>query len=343
MACLSIVSCFTKNYAYAIRSQLAQIQKNLAVFSPCEKTYYIYVTDVPHPDLEAFGKELMPDVEFINVIGDFKEHTNYKADAQKTIARMMAAGFNKATSLRIDFVWVVESDILPQPNNLRSLWGALHFDDYYSISFSPYVSQGMGGLLGGYGTLRNQILPDVFEDEREIPEELAAKVKEHKEKLEPGKQPAKEWVEEMQRLEGEIKNCKPKGNVFELQSKTFRRRGWGNHAMPQSSKGMIWEVDWIGTGNVLMDRKALHSADFIGYERAGGTQDLFLCYWKWKPLGLKIACVPHSPCHHVVRQPFKEGETVVSPYTVIVTYHEEEGEAKGHIRHKFEPFFDFVQ
>ena len=343
MDTLAITSIFTKSYAYAVRSQLSQIQKNLAAFNPFEKVFYIYVTDEARPDLAEYGKELMPAVEFINLVGDYKEAQNYKPDAQKMIARMMAAAFNKAVALGVDYVWNVESDVLPQFNNLRSLYGTLAFDDgYYSIAFCPYISQGKGGLLGGFGDHNHWILPDVYEDEREIPAELIKELKEHREKQPKDKKPSDEWIKEMQRIEEEVKKCPPNGNIFARQSKGFRRRGWGQDAMPQSARGMIWEVDWIGTGNVLLNKKALHATDFIGYERAGGTQDLFLCFRKWKASGLRIACIPHSPCHHVTRHEFKEGDKVISPYTTIVLYHEEvDPNCKGHLRHREEPFYEF--
>jgi len=340
---LAITCPFTKSYGYAIRSQLAQIQKNLAAFNPFERVVYIYVTDEPNPNVAEFGRDLMPDVEFINLVGDYRETTNYKPDAQVMIARMMSKAFNKAISLNADYVWNIESDILPRHNNLRSLYGALTFDDYYSVAFSPYISQGMGGLLGGFGDYNRQILPDTYEDERILPEELSTALKEHREKQPKDKAPDETWIAEMKRLDDESNKCPPIGNVFAKQAKGFRRRGWGQEAMPQSSRGMIWQVDWIGTGNVLLDKKALHAADFIGYERGGGTQDLHLCFWKWKANGLRIACVPHSPCHHVVRHEFKDGDKVISPYTTIVTYHEEtDANCKGHIRHRLEPFVEIT-
>lgn len=340
---LAITSIYTKSYAYAVRSQLAQIQKNLALCPGYSEVCYIFVTDEPRPDLETFGRSLLPDVEFINVVNEtYRESQNYQGDAQRTISRMMAAAWNKALSWGADFVWNVESDVLPMPNNLRSLKSVLEFDGgYYANAFSPYVSQGGGGLLGGYGTLQRQILPDVYEDEREVPEELAQKLKEHREKA---PSPASEWFDTMRELEKQLEACPPKGNIFELQSKGFRRRGWGNNAMPQAGRGMVWECDWTGTGNNLLTREAVALADFIGYERGAGTQDLHLIFRKWKPGGLRSACVSHSPCHHVIRKPFLDDEgKELSPYTIVVVSHEEsDPETIGHVRHHFEPFFDFT-
>jgi hypothetical protein len=95
-------------------------------------------------------------------------------------------------------------------------------------------------------------------------------------------------------------------------------------AYPGIGKGAIVPSDWCGLGCTLLSAKALALAEFSGYD-GRGTQDLFLCWHRWHPAGLRIACVPHCVADHVKRD--KDGKIVH-----YRAYHETEGEYRGHLR-----------
>ena len=154
----------------------------------------------------------------------------------------------------------------------------LAFDDgYYGVATCPYPSQGGGGFLFGRGTPQKQIADDVTEDERTLPKELQGELKKHRANLITGEKPPADWIREMQRLEEEVKKCPPEGNVFELNAKGWKKRGWGEMAYPAIGKGSIVPTDWVGMGNTLIGSKALQLADFAGYD-GKGTEDLFLLW-----------------------------------------------------------------
>jgi hypothetical protein len=78
-----------------------------------------------------------------------------------------------------------------------------------------------------------------------------------------------------------------------------------------------------------MSKRALALADFCG-DDGGGTQDLFLCWQRWHPAGLRIACVPHVVCDHIKR----EGEQIVH----YLGYHEQHPDQRGHLRVRRQDF-----
>jgi hypothetical protein len=259
-------------------------------------------------------------------------HTNYKEDAQLAIAQMRTAAFCTARTLGADFVWSLDSDVLPPANGLKCMLQMLAFDDgYYGVATCPYPSQGGGGFLFGRGTIYKQIADDVTEDERTLPPELMQELKEHRAK-QPKDKPDEAWIKEMQRLEEEVKKCPPKGNVFELNSKGWKKRGWGEMAYPAIGKGSIVPTDWVGMGNTLLGSKALQLTDFSGYD-GKGTEDLFLVWRCWYPNGIRCVALPHCLSHHVIRDREKGG------YTLCFAYHETEGETAGHIRLRHLPWY----
>lgn len=290
-----------------------------------------------------------------NLVDGFK---NYKKEAQLLIAQSRTAAFAEALALDVDYCWSLDSDVLPHANNLKSLLDSINFDNnYYSVATCTYPSQGGGGMLGGRGTPHEQILPDFTPDERELPKEMEARMAElkklilaHEKNLndlrdanatndEKGKK-ASEIVEKLQAFHKELQEhneeCKkfpPKGNVWALNAKGWKKRGWLEHAYPAIGKGAVVPSDWCGFGNTLMNREALAYADFIGYE-GGGTEDLHVVWAKWNKAGLRINALPHSPCDHVIRNPGNPGR-----YCLIQTTHETEGECVGHIRHRSLPWY----
>jgi len=106
-------------------------------------------------------------------------------------------------------------------------------------------------------------------------------------------------------------------------------------AYPGIGRGAILPTDWVGLGCTLMSRAALALANFEGYALKG-TQDLFLCWERWHPAGLRLAVVPHILCHHVKRDRNKPDELIFWR-----AYHETAGEFIGHPRVRREPFHDF--
>jgi hypothetical protein len=261
-------------------------------------------------------------------------HTNYKEEAQLTIATMRTAAFTKARALGVEYVWSLDSDVLPPVNGLKCMLQMLAFDDnYYGVATCPYPSQGGGGFLFGRGTIQRQIAEDVSEDERTLPPELVAALADHRAKQ--PQPPDEAWITEMRRLEEEVKKCPPKGNVFELNAKGWRKRGWGEMAYPAIGKGSVVPTDWCGFGNTLMSKKALNLATFTGYE-GKGTEDLWICWQCWYPHGIQIVALPHCLSHHVVRNKQKPGA-----YTLCYAYHETEGECVGHIRLRHIPWQEF--
>lgn len=331
---LTICIIATKSYQYALTAQARAIQANLASFDGLATL--ILVTDQTPVDgiLEHYRAILGESVYHIPLpVTD--GHTNYKEAAQLTIAQMRQAAFCKARELKADAVWSLDSDVIPPANALRCMLQAIAFDDgYYGVSASPYPSQGGGGFLFGRGTIYRQIAEDIYEDERELTPELEQALKEHREQQPKDRQPDAVWIEKMKDLEEQVKQCKPKGNVYALNAVKWRKRGWGDNAYPAIGKGSIVPSDWCGMGNTLLGAKALEYSDFTGYE-GKGTEDLFLCWRCWYPNGIKIAALPHCLSHHVIRNKASGG------YTLCYAYHETEGECVGHIRMKQMPWYSF--
>lgn len=270
---------------------------------------------------------------------------NYKENAQLLIAQMRTAAFCAARALKADYLWSLDSDVLPTHNSLKCMLWSLQFDDgFYSIATCTYPSQGGGGFLGGRGNYHAAILPDQYEDERVIPEEFkkeldenrAALTKAHEEKKE---EVIKELSEKANKMHEKIKEFPPKDNVFGLQSesiksgKGFRKRGWIDHAYPALGLGAMAPSDWCGFGCTLMNKKALVLANFDGYD-GKGTEDLYICWHRWNPAGLRINVLLHCPCDHVIRNPGKEGQ-----FVHLQCYHEPEGESIGHLRLRRRPFY----
>jgi len=268
-------------------------------------------------------------------------HECYKDDAQLIIARLQQKAFSVSREIGADFFWSVESDVLVPPSSLKVLKQSLEFDDgYYGIAMVTYPN---GQFLGGRGTPRNQICEDATEDEREITAELKKSIeKRKKEMLELEKQkknPSEEQLKEWQNLSDELKKCPPKGNIFELQSKGWKKRGWMDSAYPAIGRGAILPTDWVGLGCTLLNKKALSLATFEGYELKG-TQDLFLCWSKWHPAGIKMCVIPHIVCHHVKRKVGKDGIRT-DEIEIHEAYHELDGECEGHLRWRPRKYINF--
>jgi len=281
----------------------------------------------------AYAKEVCPEAHI--EITKFKEgDVKYKEQSQLLIADLQQRGFRKAIELGADLCWTVESDILVPYNALSVSLDMLEFDDgYYDVTFVTYPSHSGAMFLGGNGTPNNPIAEDFLPEERQIPEELQAKFDALKKYLDEGKGTPKtieKKTKDFHQVIESMKNCPPKGNVFELNAKQWRRRGWFDNAHPGIGRGAVLETDWTGLGCNLLSRKALSLASFDGYD-GKGTQDLFLNWRRWKANDLRFCVISHCICEHVIT---KEDGT----HWVALAHHEPQGECKGHLRVQLVPY-----
>ena len=265
----------------------------------------------------------------------------YKDEAQLIIARLQQAAFARAREVGAGECWSVESDVLVPPNALKVLRQALAFDDgYYSIGMVTYPN---GQFLGGRGTQQHPIAEDYKADERQIPDELQKEIDERQKRLKEltkqRKQPSEKEMAAWAELDKRIRECPPKGNIFELQAKGWRRRGWMESAYPAIGRGAILPTDWVGLGCTLLNARALSLATFEGYDLKG-TQDLFLCWNRWHQHGLRMCVVPHVVCSHVKRRVDKEGNRT-DEIEVHEAFHELEGEYAGHLRWRPKKYHNF--
>lgn len=263
---------------------------------------------------------------------------HYKKDRQILIATLQSVGFDRARNWGCDLLWSVEADVLVPHNALSVSLDMLKFDSgYYDVAFVTYPSQGGGSFLGGYGSYTNPIAEDFLPEERIIPSKLKILLDSCEERLKDkdiSRESLEKEHERMRRIHERIKKCPPSGNVFELNAKQWRRRGWLDNSHVGTGRGAVIETDWTGLGCTLMSYKATSLAHFDGYD-GGGTQDLYLNWRKWHPEGLRFCCITHTVCDHVVRDE-KEG------LVVLKSYHETEGETKGHLRYRRTPFHKFI-
>lgn len=265
---------------------------------------------------------------------------NYKVPAQLLIAQMRTRAVMEAVSIDADLCWSLDSDVLPPVNSFRCMLDMLQFDrGYYQVSFCPYPSQGGGSFLGGRGDVASPILPDVYEDEKTVPEALIEKRAAMREVLNdtsnrPSHAEARKLIDEMNELEKEIRAIPSEGNVFHNNAKAWRRRGWFDNAYPAIGKGAVVPTDWTGMGCLLMSKQALACCDWLGYD-GRGTEDLFVNYHRWAAAGIKICAIPHCPCDHVIRHPNHKDQ-----YVHIMSYHEAQGECEGHLRQRALPWYD---
>lgn len=253
-----------------------------------------------------------------------EEGKKYKEQRQMMIARLQTAGFEAARQSGAEMIWSVESDVLPPYNALTVSLQMLEFDDgYYDVAFVTYPSHGGGSFLGGYGDYQHPIAEDYLPEERQVPWKLERALAACEKRMADPARRAREQPR-MERLRERLKACPPKGNVFELNAKGWRRRGWLSNSHPGIGRGAVIETDWTGLGCTLMSAKAARLAHFDGYE-GKGTQDLYLNWHRWKPAGLRFCCITHTVCEHVVRD--AEGKLVH-----YFAHHEQVGEMRGHLR-----------
>lgn len=254
----------------------------------------------------------------------------YKISEQLIIAKLHGEMFAAAREHNADQCWTVEADVLVRPDSLRLMEWALQMPQpdgtpYYDIAICTYPN---GLFIGGHGDQQHSIAEDFLPHERNLTSELKKKwIKLKKEEIEwqkKKKQPDEEWQKSARELHEEIKKCNPNGNIWQLNAKHgWRRRGWMDFAYPGIGIGALVPTDWVGQGCNLLSKKAISLSSFEGYD-GQGTQDLFLCWKKYHPSGLRMACITHSPCDHVKRQ----GDKIIH----YQAFHEQQGETRGHLR-----------
>ncbi|GDX11271.1 hypothetical protein LBMAG57_30430 [Verrucomicrobiota bacterium] len=336
---LAITICATRDYLYAMPELAVRIQANLAYTTRKFSAIHLILSGDESPELEAIARK------FSSIGRGVEIHTetqtlppsakNYDKPAQMMIAAMRTRAFTAARGLGADACWSLDSDVLPPENALECMMGMLEFDrGYYGVAACPYPSQGGGDFLGGRGTPQRPILPDVFEEERVIPKRMSLVLSARRERVEKSAESEreKEW-KKLSRLEKRLEKMPPKGNIFErlAQAKEWKRRGWLSSAYPAIGLGAVVPSDWCGMGCTLMGHRALASALLEGY-RGEGTEDLYIVWRHWFPKGIRIACITHAPCDHVIRERMPDGTQDITRLRHIQAFHEGSGECVGHLR-----------
>lgn len=328
---LSISICATASYLHVWKTVIRRI---VAASLHRDDVHIVYVSDETDECKKAFAllekecpaewsKEHRP-----LALDNTGEH--YKLNQQILIAKMHGEGFTAARMAGAKQCWTVEADVLVPPDSLRMMEWALQMPQadgspYYDVAMCTYSN---GLFIGGRGDPTHPIAEDFKPEERVLTDEIKGRYEAHKveEKawIEQKKIPDEEWQKKAQALAEDIKKCPPMGNVWEMNAKFgWRLRGWMDFAYPGIGRGAIVPGDWVGEGCNLLSEKALAVANFEGYD-GRGTQDLFLCWRRYHPNNLRMACITHTICDHVKKQ----GNKIIH-YQAL---HEQMGESKGHLR-----------
>ena len=331
----------TKRYGYALPNFGRRLASALSYSK--KSGFFLFVGD-ESKEIEQMANDyvaqVLPanwDFKLIQLPVNDSGLQNYKEDAQLLIAQMQSSAMTEARKVGANYFWSLESDVLVPYNALNVSLDVLAFDNgYYDIAMCTYPSQGGGSFLGGRGSYQRQIGEDFEEDERVVPKELIKRKKDHL-KL---KERNEEWIEEIKKIDEEIKKCPPKGNVYTLNGKEWKPRGWMEYAYPAIGKGAILPTDWVGMGCTMLTEKALAMAHFDGYE-GKGTQDLYLGWNRWKPHGLNMCVTTHAICDHVIRVRGEAEEQSYENFQIANAYHEPEGLHQGHLRQRHTPHYTF--
>ena len=336
---LAIATYATKSYFYCWPQFLRRIA---AAASHHAEAHFVLATDQSDEAKQAVeaAKVELPEGWRIQAVqlpldDGGPEGKDYKEPAQMRIAALQGAAFAAARKIRATALWSVEADNLVPPDALRVAEWALQMptedgSPFYHVAAVTYSN---GLFLGGNGTPGHPIAEDFNEKERKLPPRLVRALEVCRERLKDCKDKSvgEREGKRLGRLAERVRKCPPDGNVFEVTAKHgWRRRGWMDFAYPGIGRGAIVPSDWCGLGCTLMSARALALATFEGYD-GKGTQDLFLCWHRWNPNGLGIAAIPHTVADHVKRD--AKGEVVHHR-----AYHETEGEYRGHLRQRQQPW-----
>jgi hypothetical protein len=339
---LAIYTCGTEGYTYAMTAQARRIQSCVAACDRDLKLLIIVVGDGSEGNLKAVKEyeKLLPDakVELLHHNGLQAGDKNYDNATQLLIAQLRTMATSRAVAWGAEYCLSMDSDVLPPSNALRCMIDMLEFDNgYYGVAACPYPSQGGGSFLCGRGTPQRPILPCFYEDEKDVPARLLNKVTKLRDRCDKysqkHKRPREDLIEKLRAAEKEIDKIQPKENVFALNAKKWRQRGWFDNAYPAIGLGAVVPSDWCGFGCTMMNKEALALCDWSGYD-GSGTEDLFVVWSGWQPRGIKIAAIPHCPCDHVIRHREEKNK-----YIHITTGHEIEGECVGHLRQLPRPWY----
>lgn len=328
---LSIALFATSKYLHVWKYH---VRRMLSAAAHIPSAHLVYVSNLDKKCLEAakFLKKECPNAWQIEHIAldVCDDGEKYKQDSQLAIARLQGEAFAACRRAQADFVWTVESDVLVPPESLRMMEWALRMPQedgtpYYDIAMCTYPN---GMFLGGHGDYQHPIAENFLPEEKK----MSAELRKRYEKLKMDEKgfsrdnisPGEEWRKQFLDLHEEIKKCEPIGNIWEINAKHgWRRRGWMDFAYPGIGRGAIVPTDWVGLGCNLLSKRALALATFDGYD-GKGTQDLFLCWRRWHPAGLRMTTITHAVCDHVK----VEGDKIVHYHA----FHEPAGEARGHLR-----------
>lgn len=343
---LAITICATQSYAYAMKALAHRISSNLGAAKYGGLVQIIISGD----DSSTLGlvvnyyRSMFGASHVTHLVSGYENSgENYKEQAQLLIARMREAAFIEARRIGATMCWSLDSDTLPPPNALRCMIDGLNFDGgYYSVSTCPYPNT---AFLGGFGTYSNPIAEDFLPHERKVPEDLLKELADNEaegKRYHDEKKPVPEDVrEKWSATHKKIRECPPDGSIWEVIAKHgWRRRGWLDSAYPAIGKGAMVPSDWCGFGCTLMSKEALLLTYFDGYD-GKGTEDLFICWRRWHPAGLRINVIPHAPCDHVIWAKKKGGND--EEYTLHHSYHEPAGEYAGHLRVRQTPWIPCSQ
>lgn len=330
---LAITICATKNYTYCMGDQARRV---IANFGRGMEPGHIILSGDDSRELLAIlevYRRLLPQGWQIHHINnsliDDSGHVNYQPSAQLIIAQLRSEAFSFARKLDVDVCWSLDSDVLPPSNALRCMLTMLEFDDgYYSVSSCPYPN---ALFLGGRGTPQNPICEDFLPHERKLPDDLQQQWADHEARFKVAQgDDVQKLLPERTDLMKRIRECPPEGNLWQVIAKHgWRRRGWLDFAYPALGKGAVLPSDWCGFGCTLLNREALDHCTFDGYD-GQGTEDMFIVWKRWHPLGLRINVMTHCPCDHVIWDKKKGGDS--EKFMHHQTYHEREGEYAGHLR-----------
>ena len=247
-----------------------------------------------------------------------------KAKAFRRIGDMREAAHAVALRHGLDYVWSLDSDVIPPVNALVTMFDSLQWsNNYYQVAFCPYPNL---LWLGGLGQPGHPIAQDFLPLERKIPTKLRTALEAIAKNIKAGKI-NKDLLAQKQKLEAEAVQYPADGNIWEVIAKYgWRRRGWLDHAYPGIGLGAMVPSTWCGYGCTLMNKEALILSDFGGYN-GQGTEDVFVIANRWEPAGIRIVVIPHCPCDHFYLE--KKGNEKVIWH--LRAYHEPTGEYRGHL------------
>lgn len=334
-----VTSYATKHYSYALEHV---IKRAMPIIAECE---VLIITTDDSKELANKCKKIQKLIgnkcEFITEVA-ISEIDNLKADTESSIrvARLQNVAWNIGRKFDPDYCLSIESDILVPHNALKVLQQVLEFDDnYYDVGMITYPNM---TFLGGRGTPQQWILPSVYPEEKKLDNALKKRFEKQqqiiKSLVETGKTPTAMQKKIWQKQMADIQAAPASGNIWQLNANYgWKKRGWLEYAYPAIGKGAILPTDWVGLGCTLMSKKAFQLATFEGYE-GQGSQDLFLCWKKWYPNGIKMAVVPHVLCHHIKHKRDAKGNKLINEFELYEAYHETSEPAVGHLRVRIQPW-----